>query len=138
MLHYSGLIVWTLTLNGAKMTKWNGFHVLAIANMLEMLHRNARLRRNTLLLHRGQFERTGMMRRAQVCEEGIEIVLKCGTVVLWTLPHAMAIDAIVIYEVRQVRRECRCSHAEAQRVVEVRRHDCKRSNCGPVCTFGEW
>lgn len=21
---------------------------------------------------------------------------------------------------------------------EIRNHDCKKSGCGPVCTFGEW
>ncbi|MET7795684.1 hypothetical protein [Streptomyces decoyicus] len=22
--------------------------------------------------------------------------------------------------------------------AEIRAHDCSRSNCGPVCTFGDW
>jgi hypothetical protein len=22
--------------------------------------------------------------------------------------------------------------------AEIRSHDCRRSNCGPVCTFGDW
>ncbi|MEV7466153.1 hypothetical protein AB0O20_06510 [Streptomyces kronopolitis] len=22
--------------------------------------------------------------------------------------------------------------------AEIRAHDCRRSNCGPVCTFGDW
>jgi hypothetical protein len=24
------------------------------------------------------------------------------------------------------------------RRCEIAHHDCKRSNCGPVCTFGDW
>jgi hypothetical protein len=27
---------------------------------------------------------------------------------------------------------------DAQPVRDIREHDCKRSHCGPVCTFGEW
>ena len=27
---------------------------------------------------------------------------------------------------------------DAQRIREIREHDCKTSNCGPVCTFGDW
>lgn len=27
---------------------------------------------------------------------------------------------------------------DARRVREIRAHDCKRSGCGIVCTFGEW
>lgn len=27
---------------------------------------------------------------------------------------------------------------DAQHLAAVRAHDCKASNCGPVCTFGEW
>lgn len=27
---------------------------------------------------------------------------------------------------------------EQLRILEIRNHDCKRSGCGPVCTFGEW
>jgi hypothetical protein len=27
---------------------------------------------------------------------------------------------------------------EASRREAVRSHDCKKSNCGPVCTYGDW
>lgn len=27
---------------------------------------------------------------------------------------------------------------DAQRVAEIRAHDCKKSGCGPVCTFGDY
>jgi hypothetical protein len=27
---------------------------------------------------------------------------------------------------------------DARRVAEVRAHNCVASNCGPVCTFGDW
>ena len=27
---------------------------------------------------------------------------------------------------------------EARRIREIRAHNCKASNCGPVCTFGDW
>jgi hypothetical protein len=27
---------------------------------------------------------------------------------------------------------------EAARVRAIRAHDCKRSGCGPICTFGDW
>ena len=27
---------------------------------------------------------------------------------------------------------------DRQRIAEIRTHDCKRSGCGPVCTFGDW
>lgn len=27
---------------------------------------------------------------------------------------------------------------EERRVREIRAHDCKKSGCGPVCTFGDW
>jgi hypothetical protein len=27
---------------------------------------------------------------------------------------------------------------EAQEIRAIRAHDCKASNCGPVCTFGDW
>lgn len=27
---------------------------------------------------------------------------------------------------------------DAQRVREIRAHDCRVSHCGPVCTFGDW
>lgn len=27
---------------------------------------------------------------------------------------------------------------DARRVEAIRRHDCQRSGCGPVCTFGDW
>lgn len=27
---------------------------------------------------------------------------------------------------------------EAMQLRAIREHDCKRSNCGPVCTFGDW
>lgn len=30
------------------------------------------------------------------------------------------------------------AESDAQRVREIRAHDCKRSGCGPVCTFGDW
>ena len=32
----------------------------------------------------------------------------------------------------------RRQRAERQRIAEIRAHDCKRSGCGPVCTFGDW
>ena len=32
----------------------------------------------------------------------------------------------------------RRAYQEAARVDSIRRHDCKASQCGPVCTFGEW
>lgn len=28
--------------------------------------------------------------------------------------------------------------SEAQRIREIRSHDCKRSGCGPVCTAFDW
>jgi hypothetical protein len=27
---------------------------------------------------------------------------------------------------------------EARRIDAIRNHDCKKSGCGPVCTFGDW
>lgn len=27
---------------------------------------------------------------------------------------------------------------EAEQLRAIRNHDCKKSGCGPVCTFGEW
>lgn len=27
---------------------------------------------------------------------------------------------------------------EAQRIAEIRSHDCKKSGCGPVCTAFDW
>lgn len=27
---------------------------------------------------------------------------------------------------------------EARRIEAIRNHDCKKSNCGPVCTYGDW
>ena len=27
---------------------------------------------------------------------------------------------------------------EKQRLEEIKSHDCEKSNCGPVCTFGDW
>ena len=27
---------------------------------------------------------------------------------------------------------------EARQLKEIREHDCKKSNCGIVCTFGDW
>jgi hypothetical protein len=27
---------------------------------------------------------------------------------------------------------------DAKRLQEIRNHDCKKSKCGPVCTFGDW
>ena len=27
---------------------------------------------------------------------------------------------------------------EARQIAEIRAHNCKVSNCGPVCTFGDW
>lgn len=27
---------------------------------------------------------------------------------------------------------------DARFVRDLRAHDCKKSNCGPVCTFGDW
>jgi hypothetical protein len=27
---------------------------------------------------------------------------------------------------------------EANRIQAIREHDCKKSGCGPVCTFGDW
>lgn len=27
---------------------------------------------------------------------------------------------------------------EARQLAAIRHHDCQRSHCGPVCTFGEW
>lgn len=27
---------------------------------------------------------------------------------------------------------------DARLCEEIRRHDCKKSGCGPVCAFGEW
>lgn len=27
---------------------------------------------------------------------------------------------------------------ERRQIEAIRRHDCKASNCGPVCTFGDW
>jgi len=27
---------------------------------------------------------------------------------------------------------------EAQFIKDLKAHDCKKSGCGPVCTFGEW
>ena len=32
----------------------------------------------------------------------------------------------------------RRAQTDALRVVEIRAHDCVKSHCGPVCTFGEW
>lgn len=29
-------------------------------------------------------------------------------------------------------------NAEAQRLHEIRSHDCRVSRCGPVCTFGDY
>ena len=26
----------------------------------------------------------------------------------------------------------------AQRVADIRAHDCRQSGCGPICTFGDW
>jgi hypothetical protein len=28
--------------------------------------------------------------------------------------------------------------ADIQRSKEIKAHDCKKSKCGPVCTFGDW
>ena len=28
--------------------------------------------------------------------------------------------------------------AEAEQMEAIRKHDCKASHCGPVCTFGDW
>lgn len=30
------------------------------------------------------------------------------------------------------------AYQEQLRVKAIRNHDCKKANCGPVCTFGEW
>lgn len=27
---------------------------------------------------------------------------------------------------------------ELSRIREIHNHDCKKSGCGPVCTFGDW
>lgn len=27
---------------------------------------------------------------------------------------------------------------ELRRIREIREHDCKRSGCMPICTFGDW
>lgn len=27
---------------------------------------------------------------------------------------------------------------EAQQIAAIRAHDCQKSGCGPVCTFGDW
>ncbi len=27
---------------------------------------------------------------------------------------------------------------ERRQIAEIRAHDCKKSGCGPVCTFGDW
>jgi len=27
---------------------------------------------------------------------------------------------------------------DAQRLADIRRHDCRASRCGPVCTFGDY
>jgi hypothetical protein len=32
----------------------------------------------------------------------------------------------------------RRSEIEAEQIRAIRAHDCKKSGCGPVCTFGEW
>jgi hypothetical protein len=29
------------------------------------------------------------------------------------------------------------AQADAQRLAEIRAHDCRLSGCGPVCTFGD-
>jgi hypothetical protein len=30
------------------------------------------------------------------------------------------------------------SSSDAQRLADIRSHDCKKSHCGPVCTFGDY
>lgn len=30
------------------------------------------------------------------------------------------------------------AEAEAQRLRDIRSHNCQTSRCGPVCTFGDW
>lgn len=35
-------------------------------------------------------------------------------------------------------RESRAAQEDAQRVREIRAHDCARSRCGVVCTFGDY
>ena len=27
---------------------------------------------------------------------------------------------------------------EQEQINSIRKHNCKESNCGPVCTFGDW
>jgi hypothetical protein len=27
---------------------------------------------------------------------------------------------------------------QAERIAEIRNHDCKKAGCGPICTFGDW
>ena len=27
---------------------------------------------------------------------------------------------------------------EARRICDIKNHDCEKSHCGPVCTYGDW
>lgn len=38
----------------------------------------------------------------------------------------------------QKRYFCKQKQEEEARLNAVRHHDCKKSNCAPVCTFGDW
>lgn len=31
-----------------------------------------------------------------------------------------------------------CNPAKAQRLNDIRNHDCKASRCAVICTFGDW
>ena len=114
-------------------------HGLTIARQLRYLANLARQKRNADFLSCGRYIVRGMLRTVEVAEYGLKLTLKCGSVVKWKLDSIVANAAASMFSILTNMLKFRCrSRQEAFELMEIRAHDCVRSNCGPVCTFGDW